>query len=217
MMEYWSAGVLGFYSSPSTPSLHHPRASFQRLNQSVADLVDVARPERQHDVARIEFTGNLRRNLIFVRHKCQFHVALSLHSLVQRFTCRAGNRILAGGINFREHQPIGAFESGEKLIEQISSTGETMRLEDDRQRALPAVANSADGGANFRGVMPVVVDHQDAPRFALDLEASVDASESGERLRGVREGNLQFVSYGHCSQSIGGAMTAGKMQTQLPQ
>jgi hypothetical protein len=38
-------------------------------------------------------------------------VTLSFDRLVQRFTGGAGNRILSGGINLREDQPVGTFKS----------------------------------------------------------------------------------------------------------
>ena len=92
-----------------------------------------------------------------------------------------------------------------------------MRLKNHRQRPFPAIANGADGGADFRRMMAVVVDHQDSIRFAFDFEAPVDTGETAERLAHLSERNFQFMGDGDGRQRIGRAMTAGQVQTQLAQ
>ena len=81
-------------------------------------------PSVNDHVTRFEFAGNLRDDIVFVRHKLHVQMTLSLDRLIKRFARHAGDRILSGRINFRQHQPIGALESGQKLIEKISGPGE---------------------------------------------------------------------------------------------
>ena len=92
-----------------------------------------------------------------------------------------------------------------------------MRLKDYRERPFPAVTDRADGRADFRRMMTVVVDHQDSIRFAFDFKAPVDAGETAERVAHLSERNFQFMSDGDRRQGIGRAMTAGQVQTQLAQ
>src|ERR1700733_15867882 len=55
-----------------------------------------------------------------------------------------------------------------------------MRLKEHQQPLIIAAARGRKRGANFRGMMAVVIDQSDAIERALDFEAPADAGKFGE-------------------------------------
>ena len=120
-------------------------------------------------------------------------------------------------INFRQHKPIGAFKGRQKFVEEIARTGIAVRLEDHRQRPLPTVANGADGGANLRRMMAIIVDHHNAVGLAFDFKAAMNTAEGFEGLGDMGERNFQFMGHRNRGQRIGRAMFSRRAQAQFAQ
>src|SRR5258706_6049226 len=120
-------------------------------------------------------------------------MAFAFDCLIERFASGAGDRIFARRINIGQHQPIRSFKCAEKFIEEISRPGVTMGLKNYRQWPLPAVADRADGGANLRRVMAVIVDDKNPFGLAFNFETPMDAGESAERVGDLSERNFQLT------------------------
>ncbi len=70
-------------------------------------------------------------------------------------------------------------ECAAKLLQKIESSGVPVRLEDDVNLAVRALARRRQRGANLGGVVAVIVHHRDAARLAALLEAPVHAAKVG--------------------------------------
>ncbi len=117
------------YCLSLTPSLL-AFASFERLDQRLADFVDISCTQSQHDVTRIEFSDELFGDLTFIRNKIYFHVSSSFDPLIQGFTGHAFNRILSCRVDLCKNESVGAFKGSEEVIKQISRATEAVRLKD---------------------------------------------------------------------------------------
>src|SRR5262245_596168 len=82
-LECWSSCAIAL------PLLLRSLRSFERLHQCLADFVDIARSQSQHDVTSIECSDELLGDLAFVRNKFHVHVSSSLDPLIQRFAGHA--------------------------------------------------------------------------------------------------------------------------------
>src|SRR5262245_24197270 len=114
-------------------------------------------------------------------------MALPFDRLIERFAGNSGNRILTGRINFCQHEAVSALERIEKFVEEIARSCEAVRLKDHRQRTIPTVADGADGGANLRWMMAVIVDDHNSPGLAFELKAAMDAGKGGHGFNHVSE------------------------------
>jgi hypothetical protein len=66
-----------------------------------------------------------------------------------------------------------------ELVQKIERARVPVRLKDDMDALVAALAGGGQGGANLGGVVAVVVHHGDAARLAALLEAAVDAAKVG--------------------------------------
>ena len=72
------------------------------------------------------------------------------------------DRLLAGGIDVDEAHGVGVGEGGGEFVHEIAGAGEAVGLEEDVDAVESALASGCEGGANFGGMMAVIVDDADA-------------------------------------------------------
>src|SRR5271170_5799415 len=89
-----------------------------------------------------------------------------------------------------------------------------MRLKDNVDTAVVAVASGAEGGANFGRVVSVVVDHCDAAHRALHLKAPVDAAKILYALDDGLGFDLQLVGNSHGGGGVEDVVGSGDMQLE---
>src|SRR5579859_1195693 len=81
----------------------------------------------------------------------------------------------------------------------------------------PALAGRRQGGANFRGMVAVVVDHADFGGAAAKLKAAVDAAEVLQRLAYALGSDIKPDAHGHGCRSVQHVVTAGNAQVEIAQ
>ena len=82
-------------------------------------------------------------------------------------------------------QHVGQIEREAKIIPKMLGTRIAVRLEKHQQAIELAAASGFERGADFRRVMPIIVDHRDVVHHAFNIEAAADASEIRRALRGL--------------------------------
>ena len=74
----------------------------------------------------------------------------------------AGNRGFAGRVDIQHQHIVGVRKGRAELFQQVARAGVTMGLEDYMNAPGTALARCRQGGADLRGMMPVIVHHSDA-------------------------------------------------------
>src|SRR5580658_11183510 len=141
-----------------------------------------ARANGQHRIAGLRFAQEKLDAHLHVAGEYDVFVAggtdghcegLAIHVLDGRF---------AGGVNIGDDQNIGLIEGLAEFIPQMLCARIAMWLEDDQQTLESAAARGFESGANFGGMMAVIVDQRDAVVHAFDFETTADAAEFFEAL-----------------------------------
>ena len=128
---------------------------------------------------------------------------------------RAG---LAGAVDLGDEDHLGLIEHREKFRQQGPGAAVAVGLEGHHQAAVgKGLGQAGQGGANLRGVMAVIVHHQDAPGFALDLAAAVDLAQVGEALLPGRELQAQEAPHGAGGHGVQDVMGPRQGQGDGPQ
>ena len=89
-----------------------------------------------------------------------------------------------------------------------------MRLEDHMDAALRALACGGERGANFSGMVAVVVDHRDASRRSALLEAAIDTAKIGESLGNLFRLDSKLPRDGHRRSRVQYIVPARNMQLE---
>src|SRR5215470_8751916 len=158
------------------------RACGQPLPQLVRHRPDVAGPEGQDQVAGPNGVEDSLHHLAPVTHVSDVAAGPSSDPLGQAPGMDPGDRRLARRIDVGHEQHVGVVERRQKLVVEVERPGVAVRLEHDHAAAREALAGGRQRRPDLRRVMAVVVDQQDAGHLALDLEASLDPGEGGERV-----------------------------------
>ena len=98
----------------------------------------------------------------------------------QLFSGDAVHGWFARGVYFGDHQNVGLIERAPKIFPEVLGAGVAVRLKENQQAVVVAAAGGFERGANFGGMMAVVVDQGDAVEDAFDFEAATNAGKFGE-------------------------------------
>ena len=126
----------------------------------------------------------------------------------------AGDRLFAGGVDGQDDDCVGVAECGAELFEQIAGAGVAVRLEDDMDAFVSALARGSERGANFRGMVAVVVDDGDAAGLTTLLEATVDAAETAEAFGDFFGRDFELVRDGYGGGGVEHVVAAGHVQIE---
>lgn len=108
-----------------------------------------------------------------------------------------GDGWFAGGVDGDEFDGVRVAKGGGELVEKFAGAGVAVGLEEYVDSPVAALAGGGEGGADFGGVMAVVVDDGDAADGAAMLEAAVDATETAEAFRYETGRNAEFDADGN--------------------
>ncbi len=95
----------------------------------------------------------------------------------QSFAGDARNWGFACGIDVQQHQHVGLIEGPAELVPEVLGAREPMRLEEHEQAIELAASRGFERGANFGGMVAVIVNDGDVVNDALDVEAAANAGE----------------------------------------
>ena len=87
----------------------------------------------------------------------------------------AFRRRFAGGVNIRQHENVGVVEGAAEIVPKMLRARVAVRLKKYQQALVAAASRGFERGANFRGMVAVIVDQRDAGKFAFDFEPAADA------------------------------------------
>src|SRR5262249_31535992 len=125
------------------------------------------------------------------------------------------DRLLAGGVDVQHDQRIGICEGRGEFIHQVASPGVAMRLEDDVNLEVSALARSSQRGTNFRWVMCVIVDDGYADSLTAKLETTVNAAESLKRFTDIGHGNIESNTDGNSSARVESVVQPRDVQVEF--
>src|SRR5207249_9517872 len=137
-----------------------------------------------------------------------------LHQCLARY---AFDRLLAGGIDIQNDQAVRVLKRSCKLVHQITGSGIAMRLEDHMNLAKATLPGGGKGGANFRGMVAVVIDYADPRNLAPQLEATVDAVEVFESRANLLDLEIQANPNGNGRRRVEDVVGSGNAQPELSQ
>ncbi len=106
---------------------------------------------------------------------------------------------IADEVDLRDDDDVGGTEADGELVEEVSGAGVLVGLEDaDESPGRFVVAEGAEGGVDFGGVVSVVVDDTESPAGgelpgADALHASVEAGEMFEGVGDVGPGGAELM------------------------
>src|SRR5438552_1782177 len=90
-----------------------------------------------------------------------------------------------------------------------------MRLEDHMNFAIAALPCCSQRGANFRGMMPVIINHCHSARLPANLKTAIYTAKIFEGLLDMRHGNIQPDSHGNSSRRVQHIVEAGHVQMKF--
>src|SRR5208282_1862115 len=168
----------------------------QQNRELIERAADASGANRENGVAGMRFAQQ--------KFDCGLHGAGKNHVLVpsgrnrdrKRLARNAFERLFARGINFRDEKNVGLIEGLAKFLPEILRAREAMRLKNHEEALETAAAGGLESGANFGGVMAVIVDQSDAVEDALDFKAPPDAGKFLEALANQIGGNIERQSDG---------------------
>src|SRR5581483_3502420 len=130
---------------------------FEQLEDLGAELGDIACSQGQDHVARAGSRGD---------------------AASQHLTRDPRDGRFAGGVDIQHEHGVCRAEGGAEFLHERLGAGVAMRLEDNVDAAVTALARGGKSGANFSGVMGVVVNDSDAAHLSLNVEAAVHAAKA---------------------------------------
>jgi hypothetical protein len=104
-------------------------------------------------------------------------VAGIANTVCEGFAGNAGDGSFAGRVDIGKNENVRLIESTRKIVPKMLGTGIAVRLEKYEKAVELAATSSLEGGADFSGVMTVVVHNHDVVDDALDVEAAADATK----------------------------------------
>ena len=90
----------------------------------------------------------------------------------QPFAGDALDRLLARGVDIGDHQNVRLIEGAAEIVPEMLRARVAVRLKEHEQALVTAAARGFERGANFGGMMAVVVNQRDAAEDAFDFEAA---------------------------------------------
>ena len=188
----------------------------ERRDQLIGQRADRSGAERDDEIAGARDADDRRHDLIQPRDDIDRHGHAAPDGRRERVDRDARNRVLAGRVDVRQHDVIGAGERRTEGVHQRRRSGKAMRLKGDDN---PSPERT--GGLEHRGdlgrVVSVVVDDEDAVRLAANVEPPLRAAKVPEAGRGLLEGHAQFRGDGDRGQRVLQVVPARHLQRQRPQ
>src|SRR6266849_7568039 len=164
----------------------------EQNHEFVAGAADVAGADGQDSVEGMRFAQQVLDAFLHGAEVEDVFVASFANGRGQSFAGDAGDGRLAGGVNVCEHQNVGLIEGAAEFVPEMLRARVAMRLKEHQQAIEFADARGYQRGADFGGVMAVIVDHRDVVDHAFNVEAAADARELAEPFADQFRGNIQI-------------------------
>src|SRR6266853_1551739 len=188
---------------------------FELLKNHSTKLRNAARAQGQDHVARLRLFGDRSDGVRKRGSVGDASLPCSAEAAYERLRRDAFNGLLACRINIQHAKGIGIGKSIGEISHQIASTGEAMGLKDDVHSPVSALASRSESGANFRGMMSIIVDHVDARSHTFELEAAIDTTKCSETGANLLRGNVERGAHSNGRCSVKNIVCAGHMQRKL--
>src|SRR5581483_9017623 len=190
---------------------------FEQLEDLGAELGDIACSQGQDHVARAGSRGYggcgvLKRGDVGGGLAGSRGDAASQH-----LTRDPRNGRFAGGVDIQHEHGVCSAEGGAELLHERLGAGVAMRLEDRVDAAVTALARGGKSGADFSGVMGVVVNDSDAAHLSLNVEAAVHAAKALQGCANIVRANVESDTNGNGCGGVPHIVSAGDVQAELAQ
>src|SRR5579885_501779 len=153
----------------------------QAGQQRIAGLPDIAGAQSEHQVA---LAGSTPKRLHAALHSADVFGAAMAElpdALGQGFGGHARDGLFRSGVDIQHEDAVRLVEGAPEFVHQVHGPAVAVRLEQHVNAAETAQPRGRQGGADFGGMMAVVVDDRDAALLAADLKAPVHAVKGLER------------------------------------
>src|SRR6185369_16239660 len=104
-----------------------------------------------------------------------------------------------------------------EIIHQRLSARVAVRLEQHVDALKAARPRGRQSGADFGGMMSVVIDHGNAALGPAYLKAAVDTAEFGQRLANHLHWNVEFEGHRYSGSGVQSVVRAGNLQAEAAQ
>src|SRR5207245_7923674 len=104
-----------------------------------------------------------------------------------------------------------------EIIHQGLGSGVAVRLEDRPDAVCALQAGRLDRGANFRGVMAIVIYHRHAVPLRLDLKTPIRAPEMLQPFAKLLRTEAELQTHGHRRERVLDVMATWNIQSQAAQ
>ena len=111
-----------------------------------------------------------------------------------------------------KRQNVGLIEGAREIVPEMLRAGVAMRLEQHEQAIEFAAARGFERGANFRGMMAVIVHDRDVVHRAFNVEAAADAGKFRQAFANQVGGDVQIEADSSRGGSVPHIVDAGRMR-----
>src|SRR5277367_2499908 len=152
----------------------------QKNHQFVAGAADVSGADGHNRVAGASFAQQKFDSVLHRPEIVDVFVSGFADGRGQRLTGDAGDWRFARGIDVEQHEHVGLIEGAAELVPEMLRARKAVRLKENEQAVELAATRRFERGANFGGVMAVVVDHGDVVHDTLQVEPASHAGKFRE-------------------------------------
>src|SRR5713101_3390054 len=184
----------------------------QQNHEFVAGAADVAGADGQDGVERTRFAQQIFDAFLHGAKVEHVFVASLANGGGQGFAGYAGDSRLAGGVNVGEHQHVGLIKGAAEFVPQMLRARVTVRLEEQPQAIELANTRGFERGADFGGVMAVIVDHGNVVDRAFNVEAPADSREFAEAIADQLRGHVEVEGDSRCGRGVAHIVDARRMK-----
>src|SRR5438552_780822 len=184
----------------------------QQNHEFVARPADITRADGEDGVP---WASLLEQELDAFLHRTKIMdviVAVVANGASKAFAGYARDGRFASRINGEQHEDVRLIERTAEFIPKVLSARITMRLEEHKQAIELASAGRFERGANFGGVMAIVVNDGNVVDHALDIKAAAHAGKLSETFADQVSGNVQIEGNGGGRRSVANVVHAGRMR-----
>src|SRR5947209_10708451 len=144
-------------------------------------------------------------------------IAVSMNRTGQALTGNSGNGRLAGSVDIKHKCCVSVGKGSAELVHQVTRAGEPVRLKNYVDAFEPAVTSRGQGGADFCGMVSVVVDNTYVCRAAPELEAAVHAAEVFQGLADAIRLDVQAYANSYGRRGVKHIVIARNTQMEITQ
>src|SRR5262249_12179641 len=179
--------------------------------------MNVSGTETENEIAGSEHVADVAMHAHKTRLISHSAMTVRQYGIGDGLTADSGNRRLARRINIGDDDAIGLIKGGAKLIAQRLGARVAMWLKHCQHPLASGRTRCRQGGADFRGMMRVIVDQQKAVASVLDFETAAGVPKFGQGNGDLFERHAKLARQRNHDGGVLHIVPARNAQTRLAQ